>query len=134
MRHAHARQFLQKFDAKIVAEILETDQDDIATVAGIDPFGDDRGNVIYVVVMTQKEKSFHTLILEGLKMNTASIILLNIPELDSGGENARNCTPAGVQLPVGPLLCNHVDRPGNNINRSSFSQRITTGGRIVLVG
>ncbi|MEO8768398.1 MAG: hypothetical protein ABI363_08705, partial [Nitrosospira sp.] len=40
------------------------DQDNVAGMTRINPFVDDRGYMINVVIMTEKKKSFHVRILE----------------------------------------------------------------------
>ena len=66
MRHPYTRQLLQELDTEIITKILKTDQNDIAAMARIDPLGDDRSNVVYIVIMTKKEERFEEEIKRGV--------------------------------------------------------------------
>lgn len=59
MSNTHAIRRSQKFDTKIMIELRFTNQDNIAVMPAIDPLGDDRSNVIYIVIMAKKKKGFH---------------------------------------------------------------------------
>jgi len=131
MRHPHTRQLFQEFNTEIVTEILKTDQDNIATMARIDPLGDDRGNVVYIIVMTKKEKGSHTHILEGLKGGNLSIIS-NIPGLGLGIKTSailhrEILNYHDIQCPVTPS-----QKATHKISRFSFSRRTVANGRIAF--
>ena len=57
--HAHARELAQKFNAVIIAKPRVAYQDNVAGMTRINPFVDDRGYMINVVIMTKKKKGFH---------------------------------------------------------------------------
>ena len=57
--HAHARELAQKFNAVIIAKPRVAYQDNVAGMTRIDPFVDDGGYMINVVIMTKKKKGFH---------------------------------------------------------------------------
>ena len=51
MGNSHTIELAQKFNTVVTEKFWTTDQDDIADVARLDPFRDDRGDVIYIIVM-----------------------------------------------------------------------------------
>lgn len=56
MNYSHTIKLTQKFDTKISSKLGITDQDDVAVMARIDPFVNDRGNVIDIVIMAKEKK------------------------------------------------------------------------------
>ncbi|MEE8150723.1 MAG: hypothetical protein V3T43_03295, partial [Nitrosomonadaceae bacterium] len=74
--YSHTIKLTQKFDTKISSKLGITDQDDVAVMARIDPFVNDRGNVIDIVIMAKEKKGFHAhaLILTTLLASNMSII------------------------------------------------------------
>jgi hypothetical protein len=56
----HPLQVLQKLDAIVPTKPRIADQYDVTCMSCTNPFVYDRGNMIYVVVMTKEEKRFHT--------------------------------------------------------------------------
>ena len=130
MRHPYTRQLLQELDTEIVTKILKTDQNDIAAMTRIDPLGDDRSNVVYIVIMTKKEKGSHALTLKGLKVGNLSIIVEY-----SGASGVKTFAILhreilnyhAIQCPVA-LSQNAMCK----ISRFSFSQRTAANGRIAF--
>lgn len=109
MRHPYTRQLLQELDTEIITKILKTDQNDIAAMARVDPLGDDRSNVVYIVIMTKKEEGSHTLTPKGLKVGNLSIIA----EYSGAGlrdKNVRNFTPGDTQLPCYSMPCSPISK------------------------
>lgn len=76
MGYSNTIKLTQKFDTKISPKLGIADQNDIAVMARIDPFINDRGNVIDIVIMAKKKKGLHThaLILTTLVTSNISII------------------------------------------------------------
>src|SRR5687768_2012823 len=58
--HAHTPKLAQKFNTVVIAKPRPAYQDNIAGITRINPLVDYWGNVINIVIMTEKKKSFHT--------------------------------------------------------------------------
>ena len=61
--HAHATELAEKFKTVVLAKPRPAYQDNIASMPRINPLVDYWGNVINIVIMAEKKKSFHTNVL-----------------------------------------------------------------------
>ena len=74
--HTHAIELPQKFNTVVIAKPRPAYQDNIAGMTRINPLVDDWGNVVNIVIMTEKKKSFHTQAFSSGMLGTDSISII----------------------------------------------------------